>query len=516
MRLSNWDYVIIGVYLVGIVAIGLFFSRRQKSLKEYFLASGSVKWWAVSISMFATALSPLSFLGATGWVFSKDSRYIIGGTVVGIITTVVGAFIWVPLWNRLQLQSIYTYLERRYHPAIRSFGATIFPISMIFWVGNALVSAAMAFQAVTGVEALHCIIFIVALGTVYTMMGGARAVIWTDVAQFAVFVFAFILMGFLLLQYFNWQPMQIYNIASSVISKKTGYSHTTLFSTEFSLAIEGTIWSIAFAGIFSMLSSGTQQVTVQRLMAAGGRRNMFKAMFGSAFVSAIFISMSVLVSWGLVAFYHQNPDIKATMDHPDQVVAHYVVGYVPMLIRGVIIAGLLAAMMSTFDSALNSMSSVTINDFYKRYFARNRSEHHYVNCSRYFTLAWGVVVLGFALWQLDNSGSTALERMGKLNVLLAAPIICFFVMGLLFKRVNAPGALIGGVGGIVVALTFNGFPGLFKSWINHDINWMWISGFSTLASFVIAYFASIFFPRTPPEKLEGLTLFTGRKRKTES
>ena len=80
MRLSNWDYVIIGVYLVGIVAIGLFFSRRQKSLKEYFLASGSVKWWAVSISMFATALSPLSFLGATGWVFSKDSRYIKGAS----------------------------------------------------------------------------------------------------------------------------------------------------------------------------------------------------------------------------------------------------------------------------------------------------------------------------------------------------------------------------------------------------------------------------------------------------
>ena len=501
------DYLVIAAYLIGIMVIGVFFSRRQKSLREYFLASGNMPWWAVSISMYATMLSPLSFLGITGWIFLKDSRWIIGAPLLGIVTTVLAAFIWVPLWSRLQLQSIYGYLESRYHPAARSFGAAIFPIAMIFWIGNGLVAASMAFEAVTGLDAWICIVGIMVLGTVYTVLGGARAVIWTDVAQFVVFVFAFLVTGGLLLAYFDWQPLRIYEIASSVISEETHYPHTQIFSAEFSLAVEATIWSILFCMAFDMLTQGTNQVTMQRLMAAGSRKNMFKSMFGQIGVNLIFTGLAVAVAWGLVAFYSQNLDIRETMDHPDQVLAHYVVRYVPTLVRGLIMAGLLAAMMSSFDSALNSMSTVTINDFYRRYFVRDRSEHHYVAASRFFTLGWGVILLFFALWQLKHSDSTALERVGKLNVLISAPIVSFFVMGLFSKRVNTIGALIGGVAGILVALAFNGFPGLFDKWIPYDVNWLWIGGFGMLTSFIVTYLASLPFARPSAEKLKGLTIW---------
>ena len=228
-QLSVWDYVIIAGYLSGVMVLGLVFSRRQTSLREYFLASGNLPWWAVSISLYATMLSPLSFLGICGWIFMKDSRWAVGAAVVGIGTTVVAAVIWVPLWGRLQMMSIYEYLENRFHRGLRAFGAAIFPISMVFWVGNGLVAAAMAFKAVTGVPLEYCVIGIVVLGTVYTMMGGSRAVIWTDVAQAAVFFLAFVVIGVLLLQYFDWQPMKIYKIASSVISEETGYPKTKMF-----------------------------------------------------------------------------------------------------------------------------------------------------------------------------------------------------------------------------------------------------------------------------------------------
>ena len=491
-----------GAYIIGVLALGLFFSRRQNSLKEYFLASGNMPWWAVSISMYATLLSPLSFLGITGWIFLKDSRWIIGAPLLGIVGTVAAAFIWVPLWNRLQLQSIYGYLERRYHPAVRSFGAALFPIAMIFWIGNGLVAASMAFEAVTGVEAWLCIVGIMVLGTVYTVLGGARAVIWTDVAQFIVLVFAFIVTGCLLLAYFDWQPLRVYEIASSVISAETHYPHTRMFSAEFNLAVEASVWSILFFVFFNMFAQGTSQVTMQRLMAAGSRRNMFKSMFGQIAVDLLFTVLAVAVAWGLVAFYHQNPAVKDSMDHPDQVLAHYVVRYVPILVRGLILAGLLAAMMSSFDSALNSMSTVTINDFYRRYFVRRRSEHHYVAASRYAALGWGVFLLFFSLWQLRHSGSTALERIGKLNVLISAPLVSFFVMGLFSKRVNTVGALVGGAAGIVVALAFNGFPGLFDRWIDYEINWLWIGGLGMLASFVVTWLASLLFPRPSAEQLK--------------
>lgn len=124
-RLAYWDYLVIAGYLSGIVVIGLIFSRRQKSLREYFLAGGALPWWAVSISMYATELSPISFLGIAGWIFLKDSRFAVGGMLLGVVATVAAALIWVPLWSRLQIQSIYGYLELRYHPAVRSFGAAI-------------------------------------------------------------------------------------------------------------------------------------------------------------------------------------------------------------------------------------------------------------------------------------------------------------------------------------------------------------------------------------------------------
>ena len=507
-RLSHWDYLVIAGYLSGIVIIGLIFFRRQKSLREYFLASGALPWWAVAISMYATELSPISFLGIAGWIFLKDSRFAVGGMLLAAVAAVVAALIWVPLWSRLQIQSIYGYLERRYNPAVRSFGAAIFPTLMIFWVGNGLVAASMSFEAVTDVPAWYCILAIVALGTVYTMLGGARAVIWTDVAQFVVFVFAFVVIGVLLLRYFDWQPMRIYNIASNVISEETHYPHTKIFSAEFSLQVEATIWAIMFMMFFHIFVQGTNQVTMQRLMAAGKRKEMFKGLLGSAGVNVFFVTLVVLVSWGFVAFYHENPVIRATIDHPDQVMAHYVVGHVPNLVRGLIMAGLLAAIMSTFDSALNSMSSVTINDFYRRYFVRHRSEQHYVAISRYFTLGWGVLLLLFALWQLGHSESTVIERVSRLQVLVFGPIVSFFVMGLFSRRVNAGGVLIGGAAGIMVPLAFNGFPGLFERWISYEINFMWLGGLGMLTGFVVSYPASLLFAKPPADKLKGLTIWT--------
>ena len=499
------DYLIIGGYLVGVVLIGLFFSRRQKSLKEYFLASGNVPWWAVGISMFATAISPLSFLGVAGWVFMKDSRQAFGGTLL-VLSLPLAALVWIPLWSKLRLLSIFEYLELRFHPAVRAVGAAVFPIQMMFWVGNGLVASSQAFAHATGNNAVTCLVVIVLLGTVYTMLGGSRAVIWTDVAQFVVLSIAFVVIGVLLLNYFDWQPQKIYQIASSVKSEVSGYSHTRLISTELNLAIEATIWAMIFSRLSEILTFGTQQVIIQRLLASGSKRNMFKAMYMNIGVEIFWTALSVVVVWGLVAFYNQNVEAKTSIEHPDKVIAHYVVHYMPVLMRGVILAGLLAAMMSTFDSALNSISSVCTNDFYRRYFRRNRSESYYLAASKYFTLAWGLVLLAFALWQLRHSGQTVLERFGRLNILISPIILCFFVLGVFFRRTNTPGALIGGLTASSTAIIISGIPGGLLEPRIEGINWMWVHVITTPIGLIVGCFASRLFPSPPTEKLTGLTI----------
>ncbi len=509
--LTFWDYVVIAVYIVGVMVLGLVFSGRQKSLKEYFLASGDMPWWAVSLSLHATALSPLSFLGAAGWVFFNDSRYILGASLLGVGTIVIAAFVWVPLWARLRMISIYEYLEQRFHPALRVLGAAFFLIQMVFWIGNGLVAASMAFSVATGVSVVTCLIAMLVLGTVYTMLGGSRAVIWTDVAQAITLGFGFVVIAFVLLQYFNWQPMEVYKIASSTISKNTGYPPTQIFSTEFSLAVEATIWALLLSRVASALMFGSQQVIVQRLLASGSKRRMYKALFGAQAVTLFFLVLVTVVAWGFVAYYQQNPQAKGLIDQADEVLPHFVAHNVPVLIRGLIMAGLLAAMMSTFDSALNSMSSVTTSDFYRRYFARNRSEKHYVASSRYFTLGWGILLLLFALWQSDHADAAVLERVGKLNALMIPPIACFFILGVFSKRCNTKGVLIGGLTALASALCFITIPGIIdKPLIDPDVievNWVWLDGSCTMLGLLVGYLASMLFRAPDKEKLKGLTLW---------
>lgn len=505
-RLVVGDYIVIGAYVIGVLLLGILFAGRQKSMKEYFLASGNMPWWAVSLSMYATLLSPITFLGAAGWIYQEDSRYFFSTAVLALVTFPLAAYVWVPIWDRLRTVTIYEYLERRFHPGLRTFGAILFPIQMIFWVGNGLVAAAMAFSSVSGIPMMCCLLGIVLLGTAYTILGGSRAVIWTDVVQSVIFLFAFITIGLLLLKYFNWSPGEIHAIASAEESA-AGYAKTQLFSAEFSLSVEATIWALLLAKIVEIFTFGSDQRTMQRLMSTGTRQHMFKAVVGLAGVQFIFWMLAIFVAWGFVAYYKVNPEAAKLIMQPDEVMARYVVGHLPILVRGLIIAGLLAAMMSTFDSALNSMSSSAISDFYKRYFVPNASDTHYVKCSRYATLGWGLLVLVFAVWQSGHTDTTVLKRVGQFNVLLLPMIAIFFILGVFTRRCNAGGALVGALTSFLLVMCFQGIPELMDPLINYSINWIWLEGLCTVTGCVTGYIASLLFAAPAEEQLKGLTIY---------
>jgi len=519
-ELTAWDYLVIAVYLVGVVLLGIYFSRRQKTLNEYFLASGNMPWWAVAISLHATLLSPVTFLGLAGWIYMKDSRAWVGLMVLIMPVMYLSAMLWVPVWQRLRFHSIYEYLEGRYHQAVRVFAAALFPISILFWVGNGLVTASKAFSAVSNVNVYICLVSIIILGTTYTMLGGARAVVWTDVIQAAVFFVGYAVSLWILLDHFDWEPTRIYDIASTTTSEKSIHPHATLMSAEFDLAIEATIWAIIVTEILRILSFGTNQTFIQRLLATGSRRNMIKAMIGKGGVDITFLAVGIATAWGLVAYYHENPAAATSIAHGDDVLAVFVVTQMPVLLRGVILAGLFAALMSTFDSALNSISCVTINDFYRRYFKRNASERHYVAVSRLVTVGFGFVLLLYAILQYGDSAATVNERLGKLNNLLVAPVLCFFVLGIISRRANTFGVLIGSIVGIIFAVLFQGIPGWFGppmfeqvgGWFappfeGRKVNWMWIGGMATIVSLTSGYAASLLFASPPQHKIEGMTVW---------
>ncbi len=463
-KFSIFDYLVIGVYLASMVVMGILFSGRQKSLKEYFHAGGNLPWWAVGISLIATHLSPISYLALPGWIFERDTRSSITGGLIEFLMVLPTAALWIPIWARLRVLSIYEYLERRFHPAVRSVGAILFIVYTVFWLSTALVAASKGFESVSGFDGRLCLLVIGLLGAFYTVLGGMRAVIWTDVVQYVVFVGGYLMIAIVLLSYFD--PMEIWTLASNQISERTGHPHTKLISHEWSMAVEGTIWVLLSGSLVRALAFGTNQITVQRMHATRDRRTMFKALLANAVTGYGFVLFTVPVAWGFVAYYSQHPELKQQITHPDMVLPHFVLLNLPLIMRSLVMGGVLAALMSTFDSALNSMSNVTNNDFYRRYLEPNRSEDHYVKVAKLLTLGFGLVLLGFALSQYDQQRGTAGEHFTRLTSLVSAPIAAFFVLGILSRRVNTPGVLCGAVAAIALSLGFNGLPPMVQPVLN--------------------------------------------------
>ncbi len=223
---------------------------------------------------------------------------------------------------------------------------------------------------------------------------------------------------------------------------------------------------------------------------------MIKAMFGGHVCIILYLLISLPISWGLVAFYHIYPELTARIEHTDQVLPHFVVTQLPVLFRSLIMAGVLAALMSSFDSAINGMSNITVTDFYRRYFARRRPERHYVLAAKTLTVFFGAVVLVFAVLQYDKTGDTAIEKFGKLRNLIASPVVSFFLLGIFSKRTNTGGLLWGALFGILFSVVFNGRPGMVPRLLDW-FNWMWVGGLATIVNLVVGYLASFLFSAAP-------------------
>ena len=493
--LSAADYVVIAVYLSVIVGIGLLAGRGSGSLREYFVTSGNIPWWAAGITVFASLLSANSYLGGPGWIFARDSSYVLTGSIIGVGTTVLAGLMWLPFWSRFRPISIFEYLAERYNPAVRGLAAFVSLAQISFWICTALVTAARAFQATTGIGVVPCLAFAVLLTLIYTVLGGARSVVWTDVAQFAVLMGAYVVVAVVAMGDFDWDPRLVYRLASSVQSADTGHPHTRMLSFELSLAAEATFWSLLFLRLIEAIRYGSQQIAVQRLMSAGTRKAMFRAMLGFAGCALAYAILCTIIGWTLVAFYARHPERARGLLHPDQVLPYFVVNEAPPVIPGLLIAGVLSAMMATLSSALNSMSTIVTIDFYRPYLGRGRSEEEQMRASRWFTLVLGMLLLALAIWLSLHADKPAFEREQRLFSLTAAPVATFFILGAFNRRANTPGALIGGCAGVLFSLACNGFPGLIEPRF-YGINWIWVSGLSLLVSLAVGLAASYLF--APP------------------
>src|SRR5579863_10427667 len=448
MGLDKLDLAIITLYLVGITLFGLRFRKRQRSLRDYFLAGQDIPWWAISLSIVAAETSTLTIISIPGLAYDTNLTFlqVVMGYVVG---RVVISFVLLPHYFRGDLYTAYELIERRFGPGLRSLTAGLFLLTRAASEGVRV----YAVSIVLGTGEVASIAIITVLTLIYTFEGGLAAVIWTDVVQTAIYVGG-TLVGLATIVHLVPGGWSAIHAAAASAGKLRVFDFTG------SVWIPYTFWAGLIGGTFlTTASHGTDQLIVQRLLAARGQKQSVTALLSSGvailFQFALFLTVGIML-WA----YYREP--SASFGRADRIYPTFIVSRMPHGISGLLIAAILAAAMSNLSAALNSLSSSAIMDFYVAFRPR-AEERQRMQLSRLATFTWALVLFALALIALYYHGRVVEVGLRIASVAYGA-LLGAFLLGTLTRRANQLGAMIGMACGFGIELYL---------WLGTGIPWTW-------------------------------------------
>ncbi|ANU17127.1 sodium:solute symporter [Planococcus maritimus] len=481
---STIDFVVLIVYIIGIAIFGAFFGKNQKTTKDYFLGGRSIPWWAIGLSVMATQASAITFIGAPGWGYSGGLERI--NTYINV--PLVMAFLMVtivPFFYRTEVYTAYEYLERRFDVKTRSLTAGLFLIARGLATGVVLYAPALVLSVVTGWDVNLTIIFMAVIAVSYTVLGGISAVIWTDVIQMFVLWLGAALAIFTI----------IGNIPGGLsgaidIGAEAGLLQSLDFS--FDLSTEYSIWAGVIGGFFLHAAYfGADQSQIQRVLTS----KSLKESKMSLIISGLFLfpQMLLFLFIGVLLFAFYSVQGTPDIENLNELFPLFVVNQLPVGISGLIIAGVFAAAMSSLDSALNSLSAVTVRDFYAKFFKKDASEGHYLKASRWATVAWGIYATIFAFFA-GNLGPV-IETVNKIGSYFYGALLGVFLLAIFVRRSNGHGAFAGVIAGMASVWAVETFA---------DISWLYNNAVGAIVAVVIGYGVSLLSAAPGKGKLDGL------------
>ena len=495
MGLNALDLGVLVVYLAGVTLFGLHFRRKQQTLRSYFLASNTIPWWAISLSIVAAETSTLTVISVPGMAYDKDFRFLqlVFGYLIG---RVVVSFVFIPQYSRGELVTAYQLMERRFGQKLRTLTAGMFLATRAAAEGVRVFAVAIVVRISLGVflawlndfQRDVCAIAIVMLLTViYTFEGGMAAVIWTDVVQLAIYVAGTVVGFFTILHLVpgGWDTVR-------TVAGRAGKFRVFDFSWD--LTTTYTFWSGVIGGTFlTAASHGTDQLIVQRLLSARSERQSKIALLSSGVLIFFQFSLFLLVGAMLYVFYRIFPP-AVEFTRADTIFPRFVVNRMPHGVSGLLIAAILAAAMSNLSAALNSLSSTTIVDFYARIRPQS-TEKIRVQLSRVATIGWAVLLFGLAL--LARHGGRVLEMGLSIASVAYGALLGVFLLGVLTRSASERGAIAGMICGLILN---------FYLWRFTSVAFTWYVVLGSTTTFITGYCASGMMPRTPvnlqPEELK--------------
>src|SRR5262245_61582034 len=413
--MSPIDLSVILVYVVGCTILGSWIGSDSKGLKDYFLGERDIPAWAVMISIVATETSTATFLSVPGVAYARDFTYL--QLPMGyLIGRLIVAALLLPSYFRGQIETAYQVLGHRFGEATRRTASVLFLFTRSLADGLRLFLAAKVVQFVTGWPIWLAIIALGAATITYTYLGGMKAVIWTDVIQFFVYLVGALVALAILVGKLpgGWSEL----LSEGVAAKKF---HVFNFAFDFTEPF--TFWAGLFGGmILNTATHGADQMMVQRYLSARSQRQAAGALVASGFVILTQFAFFLLIGVGLFVFYREFPP-SSTQLAPDDAFAFFIVRYLPVGVKGLVIAAIFAAAMSTLSSSLNSSASTMINDLYRPLTGFD-DEGKLLRLSRAMTVLWGAVQMTVAF------GATQLQDSVVNNALAIASFATGILLGL--------------------------------------------------------------------------------------
>ena len=487
--MTTADVAIFVIYLLGIVLFGSSFYRKNRTPSAFTLGNNSLPSWVITLSIFATFVSSISYLALPGQAFLTNWNAFVFSLSLPVAAIFAVKF-FVPLYRSINSPSAYTYLEKRFGPWAKTYASVMYLLTQLMRAGTILFLLSLLLNEVLGWN-ITTIIIVTGLSVmVYSLLGGIQAVAWTDAIQGIILI-----VGALVSAGYLWFSMpgggeQLFEIATENEKFSLGSLSTELTGSTF--------WVVLIYGLFINLQNfGIDQNYIQRYMSSRSDRAAQKsALYGGLIyipVSALFL----FIGTALYSFYKAQPDLLPAGRTGDGVFPYFIVNQLPAGLTGVLIAAIFAAGMSTISTSINSSATVILTDFFKFSARRKRTNKQSMMVLYLSSLVFSILSISVAVAMINVK--SALDAWWKLASIFSGGMLGLFLLGFMAPKIRSTAAVIGVIAGVLVIgwMSISSIvpEGTWLSAIASPFHSYLSIVFGTLAIFITGFLVGVFFNR---------------------
>ncbi len=440
------DYIVFFVYLAGVSLFGASFFKRSRTSSQFTLGNRSIPAWVLTMSIFATFVSSISYLALPGSAYMTNWNAFVFSLSIPIAAVVAMKY-FVPLYRRVNSPSAYTYLEQRFGPWARIYASASYFLTQLMRIGTILYLLALAIHSIFGWDIATVIIITGVVVMIYSALGGIQAVVWTDAIQGIILISGAVVTVIYILFRMPEGPGQMFRIAAEADKFSLG---------SFSLDLSApTFWVVLVYGIFINLQNfGIDQNYIQRYIASRTDAEAKRSAFRGGMLYIPVSLMFLFIGTALFSFYHSGaaelPPELADPSRTDGIFPYFIVHELPAGITGLLISSIFAAGMSTISTSYNSSATVFLTDYYQRYFKKTPSEKQAIKVLYISSAVISLFGILIALAMINVK--SVLDAWWKLASVFSGGMLGLFLLGITTRQKNVLGAILGVIAGVGIIL----------------------------------------------------------------